>query len=93
MEYGCGLSSSPLTVCLWISGCSNDLEMGIRDWHVIQSCSFYSDRLVYERVVCNPFSSLRFHLIDDVYLQDYTFEVKDKWYLTNKLDYGTVSSH
>ena len=60
MEYGCGLGSSSLTVRLWISGRSNDLEMGIRDWHIIQSCSVHSDRLVYEGVVCNSLSSLSF---------------------------------
>ena len=34
-----------------------------------------------------------FRTIDEVYPQDYIFEVKDKWYLLNKLDCGTTSSH
>ena len=34
-----------------------------------------------------------FYSIDDIYPQDYIFDVKDKWYLLNKLDYGTASSH
>lgn len=59
MEHGSGLISSPLTFRLWIFGRSNDLEMGIRDWHIIQSCSVRSDRLVFERVVCNRFLCAR----------------------------------
>ena len=34
----------------------------------------------------------QFRSIDDVYFQDYMFDVKDKWYLANKLDYGIASS-
>ena len=57
MDYGCCRGASPVTVRLWIFGRSNDMEMGIRDWHIIQSCSVRSDRLVHERVVCNRFFS------------------------------------
>ena len=92
MDYGCCRIPSPVTIRLWIFSRSNDLEMGIRDWHIIQSCSVRSDRLVHGRVVCNRFFSL-FRSIDDVYPQDYIFDMKDKWYLANKLDYGTASSH
>ena len=35
----------------------------------------------------------QFRTIDDVYPQDYIFDVKDKWYPLNKLDCGTTSSH
>jgi hypothetical protein len=94
MDYGCCRVASLVTIRLWIFGRSNDLEMGIRDWHIIQSCSVHYDRLVYERVVWKPLSFAQFRPIDDVvYLQDYTFDVKDEWYLPNKLDYGTISSH
>ena len=31
--------------------------------------------------------------IDDIYPQGYIFDVKDKWYLANRLDYGIASNH
>jgi hypothetical protein len=92
MDYGCCRIASPVAIRLWIFGGSNDLEVGIRDWNIIQSCSVRSDRLVYERVVCNRFL-LCFRSIDEFYPLDSIFDVKDKWYLINKLDYGTASSH
>ena len=55
MDYGCSRIAPPVTIRLWIFGRSDDLEMGIRDWHIIQPCSVRSDRLVYGGVVCNRF--------------------------------------
>ena len=78
MEYGCGLSSSPLTVRFWISSSSNDLEMGIRDWHTIQSCSVRSDRPVHERIVCNRFLRSVFIQLVTSILKDYIFDMNDK---------------
>ena len=68
MDYGCSRVASPVTIRLWIFGGSNDMEMGIRDWHIIQSCSVRADRLVYERVVCNRFFySLSFVQLTSIY--------------------------
>ena len=55
MDYRCCLIPSPLTVCLWISGSSSKLEMGIRDWYLIHSTGVHPDRLIYGRVVCSLF--------------------------------------